>query len=258
MQIPIDIEKSKAATRTYQVNQKHTLPQGYVVDLQKVEFTPSATRIFYDVEANKEREELFASEIKKAGWDYSEKAFIRGNITYNILDDKGKVLLTDEDTLPGRHFSGQDPFLPMNDKQPLTFQLTSLEYTRILNWEIPFNPAEVAKNNVEVKKEESVYTIKKIEHTSDFAAEVSKLKEKRKSEGSSIIKTGLENKESNLYQPSFHLTTSKNKDGKEVKHIVAVMQGPKEMPKQLSLVLPRGNVTVDKLDWRVPRTQANK
>ncbi|MCZ0832597.1 hypothetical protein O0535_17840 [Brevibacillus halotolerans] len=43
--IPIDMKKAKAATQTVQINKSYTSPEGFVIEFDKMELSPSATRL---------------------------------------------------------------------------------------------------------------------------------------------------------------------------------------------------------------------
>ncbi|MFS0916957.1 DUF4179 domain-containing protein [Brevibacillus sp. 179-C 1.1 NHS] len=75
--IPINVKQTKAATKTLEVNQQYTSPQGTAFTVKEMSFAPSGTRIVTETNI-------------KGGWD-------RDMFSFQILDEKGNVAANWED-----------------------------------------------------------------------------------------------------------------------------------------------------------------
>lgn len=114
--VPIDMKKAKAATQIVQLKKTYTSPEGLVLDFDKIELSPSATRIALNSKVTKETEEKQKKIIEANGFKdriyeisddrksgksevpYRAAAAIKNTgFAYEILDDTGNVVAAHDD-----------------------------------------------------------------------------------------------------------------------------------------------------------------
>ncbi|QOT01364.1 DUF4179 domain-containing protein [Brevibacterium sp. JNUCC-42] len=185
--VPIDMKKAKAATQTVRLNKTYTSPEGFVLDFEKIELSPSATRIAVNSKVTKETEEKLKKMIKENGLkDYSDgrkdedssipyraaDAIRNAAYAYEILDETGSVVAAydalwylgedislEKNVINGTSGQGQadgslrlwNTFIPLKDKKSLTIKLRRVYNNVISPFSAKVKPMELAKNPVTQK-----------------------------------------------------------------------------------------------------------
>ncbi|MGG1660046.1 DUF4179 domain-containing protein [Brevibacillus sp. NRS-1366] len=94
LRVPIDLEKSIAATTTFPIQANYTTPSGLSIQLKEVTYSPTVTTFAIQSNWTDEAEKELEENHPEYFHDYDEKVFNRHWVHYDVLDDSGKVVMT--------------------------------------------------------------------------------------------------------------------------------------------------------------------
>ncbi|MFM1650606.1 DUF4179 domain-containing protein [Brevibacillus sp. B_LB10_24] len=105
LQVPIDMEKSKTASKVIPVNQQYTTPQGIAISLKQVDLSPSTTNLLFQTELTAEWDKQI-----KARWGKASQPAVAGErqviFPPGMSEEKKQQLL--------QEMAKQPPFHPNN------------------------------------------------------------------------------------------------------------------------------------------------
>lgn len=108
--VPIDMKKSKAASKTVKINQQYQTSSGVVVDLRRADFVPSGTLVSLDLKATAQRTQQIKDLIRENGlpttdpkageWSIKHDvshALASLELAYTLRNEKGEVVAAWDD-----------------------------------------------------------------------------------------------------------------------------------------------------------------
>lgn len=196
--VPVDMAKAKTATKTVAINKQYTTPQGLVIDLQRADFSPSATLLTLETKLTPEMQAQKKEIIKKNGLKEDIKKgepfmpYVLGQniqnyqIAYELVDEEGKVVAAWDETLDeersieknriinGIHGRGKGSvtkwyhsFVPMTDKKKLTFKLHSVFSNDLSGISIKINPEDLKKQAIVTETNDNHIALKNLKLTEE-------------------------------------------------------------------------------------------
>ncbi|MFM1654034.1 DUF4179 domain-containing protein [Brevibacillus sp. B_LB10_24] len=185
--VPVDMAKAKTATKSVAINKQYTSPQGLIIDLKRADFSPSATlltletKLTPEVQAQK-KELIDKNESTQPYWFAHE---IQGyEMAYELVDEAGNVVAAWDD-LPVKELSimkneinngryGREnesgttwwhSFVPMTDKQKLTFKLHSIYTKELSGINIKINANDLKNKPIDIEAKDNHFTLKNMRLT---------------------------------------------------------------------------------------------
>ncbi|WP_414851629.1 DUF4179 domain-containing protein [Brevibacillus sp. IT-7CA2] len=185
LEIPIDMKKAKEATKTvvFQDTAFHS-PLGMEIELEKIEFSPSATRVMLEttlaksayIEVEREREEVtLEGEKTKITEKYNDPILSGDDIAFEITNEKGDVVAAWDKTLLDEGISKEKNVLtlsgmvgkslgdygmkwwhtfgPIHGEQKLKLQLQKIYETKRASSKFDLAPTELSKKAATFKDE---------------------------------------------------------------------------------------------------------
>ncbi len=152
--VPIDLEKSKAVSKAYEINQSFTSTDGRIIELKQLEFTPSGTRLIYDTRLTEESQKRWKAHLKQMADNHDRRLETYEPsfpiFAYQIVDDTDRVVADVFKDIIRPSISGekgeefgasknQDTFPPFSDQQNLFFVLKSIQVgdeVEEVNWKV--------------------------------------------------------------------------------------------------------------------------
>lgn len=288
LEIPIDMKKAKEATKT--VTFKDTAfqtPQGLGIELKKIEFSPSATRVMLDSTIPKsanvevERAVLMYDKEHPQGYHTTVKRIVPtlsgGDIAYEITNEKGEVVAARDTFLLDKgiakeknvlYMSGASgksegdimkwwhTFGPIQGEQKLKLQLQKVYEEKLASPKFDLIPEDLNKNAATFKDETgSTFTF------SSFSWEPGSGEEKGKAlitvEGTlgkdivTIRYWYVKDENGKTYYATLNPESTRDKDGRV--HFTGELVIPKleQAPKRLTICYPEYTVE-HHVNWEVP------
>ncbi|MGG4450043.1 DUF4179 domain-containing protein [Brevibacillus sp. HB1.1] len=288
LEIPIDMKKAKEATKT--VAFKDTVfrsPLGLNIEMKKVEFSPSATRVMLDTTipesayVESQRTVIQYDKDHPKGINTTQKrrepAFSGEGIAYEVTNEKGEVVaawdmnLLDEglrevkNILPVSGTFGKEEgdvmkwwhtFAPIQGEQKLKLQLKKIYEQKLASSKFDLVPTERNKKAATFKDESgSTFTF------SSFAWEPGKDVEPGKAVvtvegtlGKDVVETNFwsaKDEHGSSYQADLDAEYNRDKDGRV--HFKGTLEIPRmeQQPKNLSVSFTEYTVEHD-VNWEVP------
>ncbi|WP_016738705.1 DUF4179 domain-containing protein, partial [Brevibacillus brevis] len=288
LEIPIDMKKAKEATKTvvFQDTAFHS-PLGMEVELEKIEFSPSATRVMLEttlaksayIEVEREREEVtLEGETIQIKEKYNDPILSGNDISFEITNEKGDVVaawdkpLLDEGiskeknviTLSGTVGRSQGDygmkwwhtFGPIHGEQKLKLQLQKIYEKKRASSKFNLAPTELSKKAATFKDEsDSTFTF------SSFSLE-SGIGDKpgmavltvEGTLGKGVVEASswsVKDENGQSYPARLKTNSTRDKDGRvHVKGKLEILRMEKQ-PKNLSVTYKEYAVEHD-VNWEVP------
>ncbi|AWX53964.1 DUF4179 domain-containing protein [Brevibacillus brevis] len=293
LEFPIDMKKVKEATKIANFHDaKYESPQGLVMELKKIEFSPSATRVLMETtyttaaeEARNQQVETYKKNQEQGKTIGIKPEFLAdslsGNdIAYEITNEQGEVVAAwDMDLDKGirnrknvLHVSGTvaepegdkmkwwQTFAPIQGEQKLTFQLKKIYERKLAYPQMELVPAELVKQKETVKDEVgNTFTF------SSFVLEPANGEKKPKAQavitvegtlGKNVVRTGfwfVKDENGKVYHSYLSETESiRDKDGHVNFKGKLEIPGMEQEPKKLTVSYADYTVEHRNVKWEVP------
>ncbi|USG67171.1 DUF4179 domain-containing protein [Brevibacillus ruminantium] len=280
LDIPVNIQKSMAATKSVPVNAIYESPQGIVFTFDKVVYAPSATRIdlttSFTPEKKKQLREMAAAPTGRTDAD-SIREFGTHRFFYHIVDQSGNVVAKSEyepNEKQGRRISftqsrdvrGIDPdiinwhgsYVPADQPEELTFVLDGVELLEPADFSISYSPDSLKQQPVSK-------TYGELEETFTITDMAKGMDPETQEPVWTIELKGLGKLDSfpywNLYdksgkrfdvQTDFGKTHMKNSPDGVVLVQTLIVKGMQQPPQKLTLALQTVKTRYMDLNWQVP------
>ncbi|MED1784860.1 DUF4179 domain-containing protein [Brevibacillus fortis] len=293
LEFPIDMKKAKEATKTADFQQAtYESAKGLVMELKKIEFSPSATRVMmetkYTTAAEEERNQQVEyykknqEQGKTIGMkpDYLLDFLIRDEIAYEITNEQGEVVAAwdmksldegirnEKNVLKvsgttgkaeGDKMKSWQTFGPIQGEQKLTFQLKKIYEGKLADPQMELNLTELVKQKETVKDEVgNTFTF------SSFALEPAHGEEKKAQavitvEGTlakDVVSTEfwfVKDEDGKVYHSYLRNSEStRDKDGRI--HVKGKLEVPgmERQPKKLTVSYAEYTVEHRNVNWEVP------
>ena len=98
LKVPVNLEKSMAATKRLPIDAAYTTPSGLTIQLNDITFSPTVTTLALQSEWTAEKRRELEANHPEFFHDYAKKSFNQRWLHYDVVDESGKVVLST--TLP--------------------------------------------------------------------------------------------------------------------------------------------------------------
>lgn len=177
LSVPIDMEKSVAATKKLPLDSTYTSPQGLKFEMKQATYTPSTTSLNIKTSWTAEAKERIAKEAAKlTGKNVKNVLLDQYTFDYRILDQQGNVLVSSKaDVGESAPIYFQRPmyrshteeegwvtsFAPLNSSQKPVFVLDSIQLTEPSDFSMELDLAAAAKAPVAKSVNGVTFTVEK-------------------------------------------------------------------------------------------------
>ncbi|MCR8964797.1 DUF4179 domain-containing protein [Brevibacillus halotolerans] len=169
IQVPIEIEKAKEATKMKKINQEYTSPQGLKISLKEVVFAPSGTQLIMETTAKGADKEFTYELVDEQGKNMAvwESPYLRGTppVDEPLSEKNGSSNKNVLDSLTERIklAEGSDrwfhTFTPTSEK--MSFRLTSLFLRETANFQAKLNIEKLQKEPIKVEGQGNLFRFTK-------------------------------------------------------------------------------------------------
>ena len=222
LEIPIDMTAAMSSTERISLKDAHTDRHGVAVTMKEVRYAPSSSDLLYETSFTKEEQAKVKEEIQRLGQKLGKHnvGSLASNgtaVAYHIENDEGKVLyhnngqkysfkLEDSGGLQssGReaggvgHMAWNDSFIPLKDRQNLTFVLDGVLKKVPSDFSVKVNMKELKKNPLSFEYEGNHLTIKKVKTKNDYSLRKSVVPVERETNLVIVMEGGREEHASEL------------------------------------------------------------
>lgn len=275
LQIPVDIEKNMAASKTIPIDQSFTTPQGLNLTVKQVTYAPSATRL--DIETNwtaeaKERIQKQARERLQMGLDEDIiRDLVSHHISYHIENEQG-LIYADMVPSPGNQtktvsmseypvendaekHGWYGSFVPYEEKGKLFLVLDEITVNEPADISLSFEPKKLSQQPFRQQIGENTYTLSPpVQETMEGTGEkVWKMELDIVGTTTSWPKWYLRDEKGRSYPVAIDYQRSAiegSSAGAHVKETLLIKQLD-QLPSQLTLLMQTQKKTYDNFQWRV-------
>ncbi|WP_312112503.1 DUF4179 domain-containing protein [Brevibacillus reuszeri] len=181
LKVPVNLEKSIAATKRIPIDATYTTPSGLDIQLNSITLSPTLTTLALQSEWTHERKQELEAKHPEFFHDYSKKWLNQRWVQYDVLDESGKVVMSTalpssaegnrilvedhDDTSTSRPSDGNtsivsQSYLPLVSQKNLRFVLKGIaQYERLnLDWKIDLRDLDKKNQTFTYKSFQSTLT----------------------------------------------------------------------------------------------------
>lgn len=276
LKVPVDIEKSMAASKTVPIQQDYTTPQGLSFHAKQVTYAPSATRIELETNWTQEaRERIQKQARERLQTDLSEE-LLRDlyfhQISYHIENEQGEIYA---DMVPGpgnqtrtvslaeyaiegdqekRGWYGS--FVPTEQDERLFLVLDQIYVNEAADISLTFHPGQLAEQPFSQQIKDNTYTISPLsqETVKETGEKVWSMMLEIKGSMNAWPKWILRDDKGNSYPVAIDYQRSpiegSSTGGSQVKETLLI-KNMDHLPAQLTLIMQTQKKTYSDFQWRV-------
>ncbi len=269
LKVPVDLEKSLAATKTVPLNEQYITPEGLRIELQNIVFSPTATS--FDIKSE------WTEEGKEKMKDHPEfflpqsKSYSYHGLRYQIVDELGNVVGTnhplskeqekripvstraDEDMENGEKTVWHHSFAPFKESKSLYFVLNGVVRTEYPFKEMVIEPKTLEDNPVTMEYKGNSYTFKKFtvdKKTNTAVLEIDQIVTEMGGDFQLTDTTGKIYRLDHIASKGEWEPVNGKKDFFKLRY-KAIFKDFKEVPQKLKVTLLTAAVVYDDVNWKV-------
>ncbi|MBA4533046.1 DUF4179 domain-containing protein [Brevibacillus halotolerans] len=286
IEIPLDLSKAKAATKTVAINKRYTSPQGISFHLREISFAPSSTQLIIDTNIPKGAyHDRFSYQLVDeqgtvlAGWsDYDQRIFIWSDFNQSSFkrnDVRHNPFLDETEKNPVNIFKNQvnrfyvttkDQHLrllansyPLPKDKKMMFTLHSIYKVEPVVVSTKLNLEELSTKPVKVEDQGSLFIFKDVKY------EAKNQGTKEAYTEASIVMEGIlakdivyvdewevKDEKGNTYIAIFDRGVGRNSNGNAVMNGELRIQQLEKLPKELTITYKRKIKEDRNVEWEVP------
>ncbi|MGG3885637.1 DUF4179 domain-containing protein [Brevibacillus panacihumi] len=275
LQVPVDIEKSMAASKTVPIQQSYTTPQGLALYAKQVTYAPSATRLEIETQWTGEAKERIQKQARKRLQMDPDEAFLRDllshKISYHIEDEQGQIYA---DMVPGSvnqtktvslaEYTVENDadkqgwygsFVPYEEKGKLFLVLDEIMVNEPADISLSFDPKKLSRQPFRQQIGDNAYTLSSLvqETVEGTGEKVWKMELDIVGTTTSWPKWYLRDDKGRFYPVAIDYQRSPiegSSAGAHVKETLLIKQLD-QLPSQLTLLMQTQKKTYDNFQWRV-------
>ena len=286
VEIPLDLSKAKAATKSVAINKRYTSPQGISFHLREISFAPSSTQLVIDTNIPKGAyHDRFSYQLVDeqgtvlAGWsdydqrlftwsEFNQSSFKRNDVRHNpFLDETEKNPVNIFKNQVNRFYvTTKDQHLrllansyPLPKDKKMMFTLHSIYKVEPVEVSTKLNLEQLSTKPVKVEDQGSLFIFKDVKY------EAKNQSTKETYTETSIVMEGIlakdivyvdewevKDEKGNTYIAIFDRGVGRNSNGNAVMNGELRIQQLEKLPKELTITYKRKIKEDRNVEWEVP------
>ncbi|MGE7272441.1 DUF4179 domain-containing protein [Brevibacillus panacihumi] len=275
LKIPVDIEKTMAASKTIPIHQSFTTPEGLNLHAKQVTYAPSATRLEIETQWTGEAKERIQKQARERLQMDPDESFLHDllshKISYHMEDEQGQIYA---DMVPGSvnqtktvslaEYTVENDadkqgwygsFVPYEEKGKLILVLDEIMVNEPADISLTFDPKKLSRQPFRQQIGDNTYTLSPL------------VQETMEGTGEKVWKMELDIVGTTTSWPKWFLRDDKGRSypvaidyqrspiegssaGAHVKETLLIKQLD-QLPSQLTLLMQTQKKTYDNFQWRV-------